>query len=61
VRLYPEWVHPTRLVSAIVRMRCGADNSVRTGLAVERAATVYSSDNDFKRFPGLEHINPLEA
>ena len=42
-------------------MRSGADNSVRTGLAVERAATVYSSDNDFKRFPGLEHINPLEA
>lgn len=30
-------------------------------MAIERAATVYSSDNDFKRFPGVEHINPLEA
>ncbi len=28
-------------------------------LAIERGATVYSSDNDFKRFPGIEHVNPL--
>jgi len=30
-------------------------------MALERAATVCSSDNDFKRFPGVEHVNPLEA
>lgn len=29
-------------------------------IAVEHAATIYSTDNDFKRFPGLEHVNPLE-
>ncbi len=28
-------------------------------LALEHGCTVYSADNDFKRFPGLRHINPL--
>jgi len=28
-------------------------------LAIERGATVYSADNDFKRFVGLRHVNPL--
>jgi toxin-antitoxin system PIN domain toxin len=28
-------------------------------LALEQGYTVYSADNDFKRFPGLRHINPL--
>jgi uncharacterized protein len=28
-------------------------------LAIERGAAVYSADNDFARFPGLHHVNPL--
>jgi len=28
-------------------------------LAIEYGYTVYSTDNDFKRFPGIRHINPL--
>ena len=28
-------------------------------LAIERGATVFSADNDFGRFPGLHHVNPL--
>lgn len=28
-------------------------------LALEQGYAVYSTDNDFKRFPGLTHINPL--
>ncbi len=28
-------------------------------LALERGATVFSTDNDFKRFPGVSHIDPL--
>ncbi len=28
-------------------------------LAIEHGAAIYSADNDFKRFPRLEHINPL--
>ena len=28
-------------------------------LAIEHGWTVYSADNDFKRFPGVEHVNPL--
>jgi toxin-antitoxin system PIN domain toxin len=28
-------------------------------LAIEHGCAVYSTDNDFKRFPGVEHVNPL--
>jgi hypothetical protein len=28
-------------------------------LALEQGYTVYSTDHDFKRFPGIEHVNPL--
>lgn len=28
-------------------------------LAIEHGYTVYSTDNDFKRFVGLRHVNPL--
>lgn len=28
-------------------------------LAIERSANVYSADHDFKRFPGVNHVNPL--
>jgi len=30
-------------------------------LALEQGYSVYSADNDFRRFPGLKHINPLAA
>ena len=30
-------------------------------LALEQGYSVYSADNDFRRFPGLRHINPLSA
>ncbi|HEX7028709.1 MAG TPA: type II toxin-antitoxin system VapC family toxin [Gammaproteobacteria bacterium] len=29
-------------------------------IAIEHGYIVYSADNDFKRFTGLQHINPLE-
>jgi len=29
-------------------------------LALEQGYTVFSANNDFKRYPGLKHINPLE-
>lgn len=28
-------------------------------LAIEQGYAVYSADNDFKRFAGIHHINPL--
>lgn len=28
-------------------------------LAIEHGYTVYSTDNDFKRFSGLRQVNPL--
>ena len=30
-------------------------------LALEYGYTVYSADHDFKRFPGLHHVNPLST
>jgi hypothetical protein len=30
-------------------------------LALEQGYSVYSADNDFRRFPGLKHVNPLSA
>lgn len=30
-------------------------------LALEHGCTICSADNDFKRFPGVTHINPLAA
>ena len=29
-------------------------------LAIERGATICSADYDFRRFPGVEHVNPLD-
>ncbi|SDX97055.1 hypothetical protein SAMN05421644_12212 [Allochromatium warmingii] len=29
-------------------------------LAIEQGAVLYSADNDFKRFAGLVHVNPLK-
>ena len=28
-------------------------------LAIERGAALYSTDHDFARFSGVEHVNPL--
>jgi toxin-antitoxin system PIN domain toxin len=28
-------------------------------LAIEHGGIVYSTDHDFRRFPGVEHVNPL--
>jgi hypothetical protein len=30
-------------------------------IAIEHGYTVYSADNDFKRFKGVTHANPLES
>jgi hypothetical protein len=30
-------------------------------LALEHGYAICSADNDFKRFPGLKHVNPLAA
>ncbi len=30
-------------------------------MAIEHGAALYSTDHDFKRFAGVEHINPLSA
>ena len=30
-------------------------------LAIDYGATIHSADYDFRRFPGVEHVNPLAA
>ncbi|MEJ5210004.1 MAG: type II toxin-antitoxin system VapC family toxin [Burkholderiales bacterium] len=64
---------PVRLVApggahwAILRnllLHTGAAGNLTTdshiaALALEHGYAIYSADNDFARFPGLKHINPL--
>jgi len=60
-------VHPTDRHAAVLRdllTRVGAAGNLTTdahlaALALEHGATLYSSDNDFSRFPGLRWVNPL--
>ena len=33
--------------------------SQTTAMAIERGATVCSANHDFKRFPGVHHVEPL--
>lgn len=38
-----------------------ANDAHVAAIAIEQGCTVYSADNDFKRFGGLQHVNPLAA
>lgn len=45
-------------------IQCGMAGNLTTdahiaALALESGGTVYSADNDFRRFPGIRHVNPL--
>ena len=45
-------------------IQCGTGGNLTSdahlaAIAIEYGATLYSADNDFKRFAGLVHINPL--
>jgi toxin-antitoxin system PIN domain toxin len=61
-------VHPTDRHAAVLRdllTRVGTAGNLTTdahlaALAIEHGATLYSSDNDFSRFPGLRWVNPLK-
>ncbi|HYI13184.1 MAG TPA: PIN domain-containing protein [Thermoanaerobaculia bacterium] len=46
------------LVEANVRGRLVTDAHL-AALAIERSATLYTADRDFRRFPGLRVIYPL--
>ena len=62
-------VHPTDRHAAVLRdllTPLGAAGNLTSdahlaALAIEHGATLYSSDNDFSRFPGLHWIDPLNA
>lgn|GEM_PF-7064939 len=43
------------------RVRFEELNNPLTLLLKEYGADVYSADHDFKRFPGIRHINPLSG
>ena len=55
------WVVFMRLVKeGNVRGRTSTDAEIAT-YAVEHGATLYTADQDFRRFPSLQFINPLGA
>lgn len=53
------------IISRILRASGSAGNLTSdahlAAIAVEHGCTIYSADHDFKRFDGLECINPLSA
>lgn len=63
-----ELVHPTPRHWTVLReqLRAGqAGGNLTTdahlaALAIEHGATLYSTDRDFTRFPGLKFVNPLD-
>lgn len=61
--LEPTSRHPGVLQDLLLPLGSGG-NLISDGhlaaLAIEHGATLYSADNDFSRFPGLNWINPLE-
>ncbi len=38
-----------------------ASDAHLAAMAIENGATICSADYDFKRFPGVKHVNPLES
>ena len=51
-------------VLAVLLSRSGMAGNLTTdahiaALALEHGYTIYSADNDFKRFAGVRHVNPL--
>ncbi len=62
-------VHPTTRHGAILRellAPLGTGGNLTSdahlaALAIEHGATLYSSDNDFSRFAGLDWVDPLQA
>jgi uncharacterized protein len=62
-------VHPTSRHASVLRdllAPLGAGGNLTTdahlaALAIEHGATLYSSDNDFSRFAGLDWVDPLRA
>jgi len=61
--LAPTPRHSTILRSLILPLGAGGNltsDAHLAALAVEHGATLYSADGDFKRFPGLTFVNPLE-
>lgn len=65
------FVHPVRpgeghwaILRSLIRRSGTAGNLTSdahvAAMALERGATVYSADYDFRRFPGVEHVNPLD-
>ena len=62
--LQPTSRHPAVLQDLLIRLGSGGNlisDAHLAALAIEHGATLYSADNDFSRFPGLNWINPLES
>ena len=55
--------HHWQVLRNLLRTTGAAGNLVAdahlAAMAIELGAPIYSTDHDFKRFPGIEHVNPL--
>lgn len=50
------WLEETRTTGVAGNLTSDAHLAA---LAIEQGAPIYSTDRDFGRFPGVEHIDPL--
>lgn len=60
----PSTEHWTHFAELLRRTQCTGNliqDAHLAALATERGATLYSTDADFSRFPGLQWLNPLSA
>ncbi len=53
------WPILRNLVAAVGTAGNLTSDAHLAALALENGCPVYSADHDFKRFPGIRHINPL--
>lgn len=57
--------HHWLILSRLLRESGSAGNLTNdahlAAIAIEQGCSLYSADNDFKRFPGLTHVNPVES
>ena len=55
--------HHWPVLRNLLQMTGAAGNLVAdahlAAMAIEHGAAIYSTDHDFRRFPGVEHVNPL--
>ena len=52
---------PLRTLISVIAVAVEVTDAALAALAMENGGVLYSTDRDFRRFPGLKLRNPLDA